>query len=138
MNLSLFTTFAAAKAEPSMGTVVLTGIVVVFGVLLLLYLIISLEGVIFTSIDKKKAAASAAPTAKPAAAPQTNAPVAARAQLAPLAAIEQGIPAEVVAAISAAIAAMDGGCYTIHSMARAKTGRSAWGSAGVASYTEPF
>lgn len=122
---------AVADSDPSTGTVVAAGISIVFAVLILLYLLISLEGVIFSSIDKKKVGvrsapkAPAAPAVKPA--PKAVAPV-----------IEAGIPAEVVAAISAAIACMDGGNYTIRSLKRVKQGRSAWGNAGVASYTEPF
>jgi apolipoprotein N-acyltransferase len=120
--------------EPAWGTVVLTGFVLVFGVLVLLYLLISLEGVIFKALDERKkggkggsaiaaAKAAPAPAAASAAAPK----------------IEAGIPGEVVAAIVAAISCMEGGSgYVLRSLKRANTGRSAWSQAGVASYTEPF
>ena len=52
--------------------------------------------------------------------------------------VEQGIPGEVVAAISAAVACMEGGRYSLRSVARQRKGRSAWGDAAVASYTQPF
>ena len=106
MGISQFLTVAANTAsgnpEPSVGVVVATGLILVFGVLVLLYLLITLEGIIFTSVA--------------------------------------GIPGEVVAAIAAAIACMDGGeHYTLRSVKRTRvSGRSAWGQAGVVAYTEPF
>ena len=107
--------------------VVATGLILVFGVLVLLYLLITLEGIIFTSVDRRK---KGAPAPKKEAAP---APVKA-------AAPKAGIPGEVVAAIAAAIACMDGGeHYTLRSVKRTRvSGRSAWGQAGVVAYTEPF
>ena len=137
MSISGCFALAAAQAstEPSIGVVVATGITIVFGVLLLLYFLISLEGVIFTKIDNKKKGIKPAQKEAPKA---DNSFAKARASAAP-ANVEKGIPAEVVAAISAAIAAMEGGTgYAIRSLTRAKKGRSAWGGAGVSSYTEPF
>ena len=122
MGISQFLTVAANTAsgnpEPSVGVVVATGLILVFGVLVLLYLLITLEGIIFTSVDRKKKGA-----------PAPKAPV-----------VEAGIPGEVVAAIAAAIACMDGGeHYTLRSVKRTRvSGRSAWGQAGVVAYTEPF
>ena len=52
--------------------------------------------------------------------------------------IESGIPPEVVAAIAAAVAAMDGGKYTLRSLTRKKEGRSPWNVAATVSYTQPF
>ena len=52
--------------------------------------------------------------------------------------IEAGIPGEIVAAIAAAVASMDGGKYVMRSVKRAPRGRNAWSQAGVMSYTEPF
>ena len=127
MGISQFLTVAANTAsgnpEPSVGVVVATGLILVFGVLVLLYLLITLEGIIFTSVDRRK---KGAPAPKKEAAP---APV-----------VEAGIPGEVVAAIAAAIACMDGGeHYTLRSVKRTRvSGRSAWGQAGVVAYTEPF
>ena len=128
MGISQFLTVAANTAsgnpEPSVGVVVATGLILVFGVLVLLYLLITLEGIIFTSVDRRKKAAPA--------------PVKAAAPKAPV--VEAGIPGEVVAAIAAAIACMDGGeHYTLRSVKRTRvSGRSAWGQAGVVAYTEPF
>ena len=84
--------------------VTITGIVLVFAILVLLMAIITLEGKIFDAMNGKKAAAKAAPTvaAKPAA-PAAK-PAAAQAPAAPQ--VEQGIPADVVAAIMAAIYSM--------------------------------
>lgn len=124
-----------AEGEPSWAVVAVTGIVLVFCVLILLYLLITFEGVIFTSIDQKKGAKKpAAKAPAPAVVPQPvkQAPVAA-----PV--VEAGISGEVVAAIAAALACMEGGSrYAVRSISRAKTGRSAWSQAGVVSYTEPF
>ena len=126
MGISQFLTVAANTAsgnpEPSVGVVVATGLILVFGVLVLLYLLITLEGIIFTSVDRRK----------------KGAPVKAAAPKAPV--VEAGIPGEVVAAIAAAIACMDGGeHYTLRSVKRTRvSGRSAWGQAGVVAYTEPF
>ncbi|MEG2672785.1 MAG: OadG family transporter subunit [Ruthenibacterium sp.] len=141
MDLSqLFTVAGAikmAEGEPAVGTVVATGLIIVFSVLILLYLLISLEGIIFRSIDnKKKGIVSATPKKEAASVQKASAPIA-KAAAAPI--VEKGIPGEVVAAIAAAISAMEGnGRYTIRTLTRAKTGRSAWGSAGVSSYTDPF
>ena len=74
--------------------VTITGIVLVFLILVLLMAIITLEGKIFDSMNaKKKAAKTAAqaPAAKPAAAPVQ--------QAAPAPQVEEGIPGDVVAAI---------------------------------------
>lgn len=60
MGISQFLTVAANTAsgnpEPSVGVVVATGLILVFGVLVLLYLLITLEGIIFTSVDRRKKA----------------------------------------------------------------------------------
>ena len=100
--------------------VTITGIVLVFAILVLLMAIITLEGKIFDAMNGKKAAAKAAPkaAAKPAA-PQ----------------VEQGIPADVVAAIMAAIYSMGNGKYVLKAVRRGKNG---WGKAGVNDTTAPF
>ncbi|MBD5101560.1 MAG: OadG family protein [Subdoligranulum sp.] len=142
MGISKFLTVAAATVsgnpEPSVGVVVATGLILVFGVLVLLYLLITLEGIIFSAIDRKK---KGTPAQKSAPAPKKEpapAPVAKSAAKAP--AVQEGIPGEVIAAISAALACMEGGAgYTLRSVKRVKpSGRSAWGQAGINSYTEPF
>ena len=140
MGLSKFLAVAATTVsgnpEPSIGVVAATGLIIVFGVLVLLYLIITLEGVVFSSIDQKK---KGKPAPAKSSVPEPAAPAkAAPPQKAP--SVEKGIPAEVVAVIAAAVAAMDGGNgLTLRSVRRVKpSGRSSWGQAGVNAYTEPF
>ena len=100
--------------------VTITGIVLVFLILVLLMAIITLEGKIFDSMNaKKKAAKTAAPVQQAAPAPQ----------------VEEGIPGDVVAAIMAAIHAMGNGKYTLKAVRRGKNG---WGKAGVNDTTAPF
>lgn len=140
MDFAPLLTVAAAmnnlEGEPTLGVLVVTGLVLVFGVLILLYLIIALEGVIFSSIDRKKAEKAKAAKAQSAAS-APKAPAVQPAVKAPV--VEEGIPGEVVAAIAASLACMDGGSrYTLRSLKRVKTGRNAWAQAGVASYTDPF
>ncbi len=120
--------------------VTVTGVVLVFAVLVLLMLIIMLEGKIFDLLDTKRNAkmkaaqlqeeekrAAASPAQVASAAPEQPD-------------VEEGIPGEVVAAIAAAIHALGGGKYTLRAVRRAGhgKGRGAWGSAGVADATEPF
>lgn len=131
----------AAREFPSDPVVVATGISLVFLILVVLTLIILLQGKIFDSIaagkkakEAQQAAAQAAAEPRKAAAPAAAAPAAP----APAPYVEEGIPAEVVAAIAAAVACMDGGKYTLRSLTRVKDGRGAWGLAGVVSGTEPF
>ncbi len=144
MGISQLATAALAMnnvpGEPAWGVVVFTGLTLVFMVLVLLYLMVTVEGVIFTAIDKKKAeraAAQNAAAARPVPVQPAAAPVPAAPCMPPR--VEEGIPAEVVAAIAAAMACMeDGSHYTVRSIRRAKPGRSAWAQAGVVSYTQPF
>ena len=101
--------------------VTITGIVLVFLILILLMAIITLEGKIFDSMNAKKKAAkeaAKAPAVQPAA-PQ----------------VEEGIPGDVIAAIMAAIHAMGNGKYTLKAVRRSKNG---WGNAGVNDTTAPF
>ena len=111
--------------------ITITGIVLVFAILVLLMLIITLEGKIFDGMNAKKAAAKAAapkaPAAKPAAPVQQAA--------APAPQVEEGIPGDVVAAIMAAIHAMGNGKYTLKAVRRGTNG---WGKAGVNDTTAPF
>lgn len=111
--------------------ITITGIVLVFAILVLLMAIITLEGKIFDGMNVRKAAAKAAPkapAAKPAAPVQQAAAAAA-----PV--VEEGIPGDVVAAIMAAIHAMGNGKYTLKAVRRSKNG---WGKAGVNDTTAPF
>ena len=116
--------------------VTITGIVLVFLILVLLMAIITLEGKIFDAMNGKKAAAKAAPTvaAKPAA-PAAKPAAAPVQQAAPAPQVEEGIPGDVVAAIMAAIHAMGNGKYTLKAVRRGKNG---WGKAGVNDTTAPF
>ena len=111
--------------------VTITGIVLVFLILILLMAIITLEGKIFDSMNAKKKAAkeaAKAPAAQPAAPVQ-------QAAAAPAPQVEEGIPGDVIAAIMAAIHAMGNGKYTLKTVRRSKNG---WGNAGVNDTTAPF
>ena len=111
--------------------VTITGIVLVFLILILLMAIITLEGKIFDSMNAKKKAAkeaAKAPAAQPAAPVQ-------QAAAAPAPQVEEGIPDDVIAAIMAAIHAMGNGKYTLKAVRRSKNG---WGNAGVNDTTAPF
>ena len=114
--------------------VTITGIVLVFLILVLLMAIITLEGKIFDAMNGKKAAAKAAASAAKPAAPvkQAAAPAPAKAA-APQ--VEAGIPGDVVAAIMAAIYSMGNGKYVLKAVRRGKNG---WGRAGVNDTTAPF
>ena len=113
--------------------VTITGIGLVFAILVLLMAIITLEGKIFDAMNGKKAAAKAAPKAAAKPAAPAAKPVAAQAPAAPQ--VEQGIPADVVAAIMAAIYSMGNGKYVLKAVRRGKNG---WGKAGVNDTTAPF
>ena len=102
--------------------ITITGIVLVFAILILLMLIITLEGKIFDGMAAKKKAAKE--PAAPKAAAKPAAPV-----------VEEGIPGDVVAAIMAAIHAMGNGKYTLKAVRRAANG---WSKAGVNDTTAPF
>ena len=126
-------------------TVVIGGIGIVLGALMVLILVFFAFGKIMSVSQaraKKKEAkkiqsemqanlskvSATAPTPTPASAP---APV-----------VEDGIPQEVVAAISAAVYAMDGGAGVVRSITK-KTGspittRNPWAQAAVADNTRPF
>ena len=129
-------TIALLALEAADGTVVLTSITLVFAMLVALCLIITVEGKLFDALNnkknpkpapKKESKPAAAPAAKPAApAPKT----------------EGGIPGEIIAAISAAVATVGGGNAVIRGIKRIpKNGgsrRGAWGDAGVQEHTTPF
>lgn len=132
---------ALLALEASDGTVVLTSITLVFAMLIALCLIITLEGKLFDLKNKKpadpKPQAPAAPAAKPAPAPAAK-PAAPAAK-----ADNGGIPGEVIAAISAAVATVMGSGAVIHGIRRvskpaAGSRRGSWGDAGVREHTTPF
>lgn len=137
------TNIALLALEASDATVVITSVALVFGMLVALCLIITLEGKIFDAISAKKnppkapkaasASKAAAPAPKPAA-PKAEAPVQAAAG---------GIPGEIIAAIAAAVASLEGEGAVIRGIRRiaapaAKSRRGAWGDAGVREHTTPF
>ena len=132
---------ALLALEASDGTVVLTSITLVFAMLIALCLIITLEGKLFDLRNKKpadpKPQAPAAPAAKAAPAPAAK-PAAPAAK-----ADNGGIPGEVIAAISAAVATVRGSGAVIHGIRRvskpaAGSRRGSWGDAGVREHTTPF
>ena len=132
---------ALLALEASDGTVVLTSITLVFAMLIALCLIITLEGKLFDLKNKKpadpKPQAPAAPAAKAAPAPAAK-PAAPAAK-----ADNGGIPGEVIAAISAAVATVMGSGAVIHGIRRvskpaAGFRRGSWGDAGVREHTTPF
>ena len=120
--------------------VTITGIVLVFLILILLMAIITLEGKIFDNINNKKNGKPAAPKAPAAKA----APAPAAKPAAPAAKADNGsIPGEIIAAISAAVASVCGGNAVIRGIKRvskpaAGSRRGAWGDAGVREHTTPF
>lgn len=133
MSIFAMPTLLALDPQPGDVVVALTGITLVFLILLLLMVIITVEGKIFDSIAAKKKAAAEA--AKPAADAAPVAPAAA----APQPEVEAGIPGAVVAAIAAAIACMSGGKYTLRAVRRAgKEQGSNWKKAGTSDVTSPF
>ena len=125
---------ALLALEASDGTVVLTSITLVFAMLIALCLIITLEGKLFDLKNKKPAD------------PKPQAPAAPAAKAAPAPAAKPdngGIPGEVIAAISAAVATVMGSGAVIHGIRRvskpaAGSRRGSWGDAGVREHTTPF
>lgn len=116
-------------------SVVFTGIIVVFAILVVLVFLCSLLSMVVGSKGKAKkepVKKSEPPKAAPAPAP---APVSAPAPV-----VEEGIPGEVVAAISAAVACMMGPDkpFAVRSVKRARESRPAWNAAGIAENTRPF
>ena len=138
------TNIALLALEASDATVVITSVSLVFGMLVALCLIITLEGKIFDAISVKKnppKAPKAADSAPKAAAPAPK-PAAPKAE-APVQAAAGGIPGEIIAAIAAAVASLEGEGAVIRGIRRiaapaAKSRRGAWGDAGVREHTTPF
>lgn len=140
-NICNLLTGAAIKmnnipGEPSVGVVVATGLVLVFSVLVVLWLFFTVSGKVFSAADarKKKQNTQASASAVSNSAPSGEAAAAVKAIY-----IEQGIPNEVIAVITAAIAAVSGtDRFTLRALTRAKTDRMAWKNAGTRTDTEPF
>lgn len=118
--------------------VLATGLVIVFVVLICLIAIIKLYGTAIHLAQNKKQVKKTADS-KPLPSASASAPELTAAQPA-VSTVEEGIPLEVVAAISAAVYTLygkDTPVLSAHRSARAG-GRSAWGQAGVLSNTRPF
>ncbi|MDE7230584.1 MAG: OadG family protein [Oscillospiraceae bacterium] len=120
----------------SVGIITITGILVVFLILAILIIFFWLMGTIFKSIDKSRAAkkvAIKAETPAPAAAPVV--------EESPAEEEELDNDDEIVAVISAAIAAYEGDSgYTIKSISRYtdRRTRSAWSLAGIGKNMSQF
>jgi Na+-transporting methylmalonyl-CoA/oxaloacetate decarboxylase gamma subunit len=116
--------------------VMLTGLVVVFVMLIFLTFIIKGYGVIVKGIQEKSGVKSAVQAAP---APMIFAP-AEKSVAATVPVIQSGIPDEVVAAISAAVYTMYGtSAGTVTSICRAtRANRSEWTMAGLLENTRPF
>ena len=121
----------------SVGIITLTGILVVFLILAILILFFWLMGTVFKSIDKSRAAKKEAMKLN------APAPAAAPAPVVEEAAEEEELDNddEIVAVISAAIAAYEGDSgYTIKSISRHtdRRTRSAWSLAGIGKNMSQF
>lgn len=126
-------------------TVLITGLVVVFAILLLLTYIIKLYGTIVHSALEKSKGKKGGPKGKdvkapePPAAKRTETPAPRLAVAQP--AVDEGIPGEVIAAIAAAVAVMnDQGKtnYSVRSVRRSAVSRPVWSTAGLMENTRPF
>ena len=118
-------------------TILLTGLVVVFLVLIVLTEIIKLYGtLVYNATNKNTKPKPVEKAQEPAPAP-VSAPVPA-APAAP--AVEDGIPGEIVGAMAAGVYCTEGASVSaIKSIRRSRSAsRSAWGMAGVMENTRPF
>ncbi len=128
-----------AEKGISSAKVILTGFVVVFAVLLLLIMIIKIYSAIVSKAQstglrtKKKSAVPDKPKSA-----ETKVKIVREQQ--PAEAQTDGIPEEVIAVISAAVATMYGGKDKVRIKSVKKSGskRSAWANAGVIENTRPF
>ena len=118
------------------GTV-LTGLVVVFVALGLLILLLTIMGKVLGGTGKKPAPAkAAAPKAAPAAPAPAKKP-------APVVTAADDLDGEIAAAITAALAVIlaeegSGKSYVVKSVKRVRSGKGAWGQAGLAENVRPF
>lgn len=115
------------------STVVISGIVIVM--LVLIILIAIFKGFGKAAEGGKKSSKKAQPAPEKAAAPAVSAPAPA-----PAPAVQSGISGEIVAAISAAIYAAEGGKQVTIRSIRVKnvSGRNPWAAAAIADNTRPF
>ncbi len=120
------------------GSVMLSGLTIVFLILIILIATVEITGRVVKSAEKKSGPPAAQPTPVPA---QKPAP-----ESAPAPAVQTGIEEETVAVISAAVYSClesSGGAaaYAIKSISRghaAGGGRPVWGFAGMQHNTRPF
>lgn len=121
------------------AVVLVTGLVVVFMALVALIAVIKIYGTIVHNVQQKNRQKKLAAAAREAAPAPASVPAPAAAP-APVPQVEEGIPGEIVAAISAAVYSTLGEDASVVSVRRGKhtQGRSAWGQAGVWSNTRPF
>ena len=123
------------------GSVILTGLAVVFLALIGLIFIVWIVGKIVSgTVGSQEGGAKPDSSSKPAA---PAAPASRPAPTPPQLVVEDGIGEEVVAVISAAVAAMMGaqgqpGGYVLTSVKRQRSSRPVWGTAGVMQNTLPF
>jgi len=126
-------------------TVLVTGVLVVFLVLIMLVLLIMLMGKVVSSFSNRGSSPTsggkASSQTQVQAAPKPAAPIV-KAQPKPSVQADDGD--EVIAVISAAIAAImqeegvPAGGYTVRSIKRAREARPAWAMAGMQQNTHPF
>ena len=110
-------------------SVVITGLLVVFCILIILTLIILGYGTLVYKIQNRK---KNPPVQKNADKPKVEKAPAVQ---------EEGISGEIIAAIAAAVAAMEegtGSSYSIRSVRRSAGTRPVWGAAGLMENTRPF
>ena len=123
----------------SVGIIALTGILVVFLILAILIFIFWLMGTIFKAVDKSKKARAEAKKKAEAEKNAASAPAAAvQTEQAEEVPAEESDDEELVAVISAAIAAYTEQGFTIKSIRKHTSGRSAWSTAGISENTRPF
>ncbi|MCI8442454.1 MAG: sodium pump decarboxylase subunit gamma [Provencibacterium sp.] len=118
-------------------SVIFTGIVIVFLVLLVLIAVMEIMGRVLGEKPKTPSGGSPEKEAPKVAAPAAPSPVIKKME------VEDGIGDEVVAVISAAIAAFTGGAGKPVAIRRAKSvkaagGRASWSLAGLQENTQPF
>ena len=136
IKLSMLAEEASEKMSSELvGTVVFTGLVVVFVALILLVLCVSWFGKIFDYINKPKDKKQKLDSEPKKAIINNDTPVAP--------AVEDGINDEVVAVITAAVAALNsnakGVTYSLKSIKKADNfSRRAWANAGIMENSRPF
>lgn len=133
----LYTTAQMTLAEKGIASakVILTGFVVVFAMLFLLIAIIKIYSTIVTNVmstGERKKQSKIEEVNTVTSAPVVSAPA--------VPTVQDGVPEEVVAVISAAVATMYGSSAKarIKSIKKTNNGRSAWANAGVLDNTRPF